>query len=159
LIQTDVDAQPGWLRVAVVDIAATRAELVGEPKLHERLLSAGVKDEEIAAGSVVRVVIHCCDGPEPLNYGVAYVPPGLQVQRSDLVEIRVAPDPKGNGLDRLNVVTQIREVHDTEPSRCRWVPPEPGLWRRTIHCDWMTEEGWQEVRSWGLPILYTKQAP
>jgi len=77
LIQTDVDAAPGSLRMGLVEVAATRSELVGH----------------------------------------------------------------------------------TEPSRCRWVPPDPGLWRRTIHCDWMTDEDWQEVRSWGLPILYTKRGP
>ena len=157
-IQADTFAPPGTLRMALVVVGATREEVVALPELHQLLLSAGVKDEEIVAGSVVQLALHCCDGPDTLTYGVAYAPPSVPVQRGDIVEIRVASAVNAQGLDRLNVVTRVREVHDTTPSHCTWVPQEEGLWRRTLHCDWMEAEGWTEIRSWGLPVVYTKRA-
>ena len=141
----------------VADVA-TRLELVQIQDFYQLALSAGIQDKDIVDGSAIKIQVHCCDGPDVITYGFAWVPAGIQVQRGDIVEVRVALDPDAPGLDRLNVVTQIRQGHDAKPSRCDWIPPQPGLWRRTIFCDWMRSEGWVEVRSWGKPILWMKPA-
>ena len=156
MIQADVDAPPGALRVAKVSDIATRLEIVGNQEFYKLALSAGIADKDMVDGSVIQTQLHCCDGPDVTTYGAAWVPSGIRVHRGDIVEIRVALAPEAPGLERLNVVTQIRQPYDAQPSRCDWIPPEPGLWRRTIFCDWMPSEGWVEVRSWGLPILWMK---
>jgi hypothetical protein len=157
-ISEDVDAPPGALRVASVANIATRLELVQNQDFYKILLAAGIEDKDIVDGSVIRTQVHCCDGPDVTTYGMAWVPAGLELQRGDIVEIRVALDPEEVGLKRFNVVTQVRQPRDAKPSRCDWIPPQPGLWRRTIFCDWMPSEGWVEVRSWGLPYLWMKPA-
>src|SRR5262245_56588725 len=158
-IQSDVDADPGSLRVALVEMVATRAEVIQHPEFHQMLLAAGISNEQLSDGSVIQTRVHCCDGPDVITFGGAYVPPGIQVARGDVVEIRVATDPEADGTKRLNVVTQVRQPAEAKPSHCSWVPAEPGLWRRTLYCDWMPVEGWTEIRSYGLPILWTKPAP
>ena len=155
-IYADTDAPPGARRVALVVQRATRSEILQEEDMHQALLASGLRDEDIADDRVIAVAVHCCDGPDALTYGIAYAPPALELAQGDIVEILVGTGPDGEGLARLNVVTRVREPHGADPSRCNWIPNEPGLWRRTIYCDWMPSEGWVEVRSWGLPILWMK---
>lgn len=158
-IESDVDdPPPGALRVGMVTDIGTRLELVQNQDFYKILLGAGIADKDIVDGSVIRTQLHCCDGPDVTTYGMAWVPSGIQVKRGDIVEIQVASDPEAASLKRFNVVTQIRQPADAKPSRCNWIPPQNGLWRRTIFCDWMPSEGWVEVRSWGNPYLWMKPA-
>jgi len=158
-IYADNDAPAGALRVALAVHGLPRAEVLQYEGLQEALLASGVKDDEIDEHRVIGVAVHCCDGPDTITFGVAWAPPDIAVENGDVVEIRVGRGPEAEGLARLNVVTRIRQRHDADPSRCDWIPKQPGLWRRTIYCDWMPSEGWVEVRSWGLPILWMKPAP
>ncbi|HXX49512.1 MAG TPA: hypothetical protein VEN47_14880 [Myxococcota bacterium] len=160
LLQSDTDAPAGSLRLAVVASVNSREEVLSRPEVMADLKSAGIRDQDLRDGSLILTALHCCNGPDVDTYRYAYVPPGIQLRQGDLVEIRVARDPSGAGLDRINVVTQLREPAGTEPSSCAWLPLQAGLWRRAIYCDWMPAEGWTGVRNWlGQTEVWIKAAP
>ena len=155
-IYADGDAPAGALRVALVVHPLPRSEALQLGDVHQALLASGIADAEITDGRVIGVAVHCCDGPDAITYGVAWSPSDLAVKKGDIVEIRVGTGPDAEGLARLNLVTQVRQPAGADPTRCSWIPDEPGLWRRTIYCEWMPSEGWVEVKSLGLPILWMK---
>ena len=158
LIQTDWDAAPGSLRIAFVSSVASRSDVLASPDPYVKLFeSAGIQEGDIRDGSLVVTQIHCCNGPDRLTYGVAFVPAGIELQYGDIVEIRTARDPQAAGLDRLNVVTRIRQAHDAQTSHCSWMPEREGLWLRTIYCAWMPAEGWKGINDmYGQTTVWVK---
>jgi hypothetical protein len=158
---SDYEAPPGSLRLAAVAHVGLRQEiLAGSPDALADLKSAGLQDQDLRDGSVIVAQIHCCHGPNELSYGFAYVPPGIELEKGDVVEIRVGRGPKAAGLDQLNVVTQVRERADAKPYHCMWWPPGETLWMRAIYCDWMSAEGWTGVKNYlGQTVVWTKPAP
>jgi hypothetical protein len=156
-IQTDYDAPPRSLRIAGVNYVGSRGEVVAQPDYVKLLGSAGIQEADIRDGSLIRTATHCCNGPDSLTYGIAFVPAGIELQYGDVVEIRTARDPEAPGLERLNVVTRIRQAHDARPSHCSWMPDHEGLWLRTIYCDWMPAEGWKGIKNlYGQTTVWVK---
>jgi hypothetical protein len=158
VIQTDYDAPPGSLRMATVSAVASRSEVLTTTDPYVELLaSAGIPEGDIRDGSLVKIAIHCCNGPVLLTYGVAFAPAGIELHEGDVVEVRIARDPQAPGLDRLNVVTRIRQAHDDPHSRCAWLPEHEGLWLRAIYCDWMPGEGWKGIKNmYGQTTVWVK---
>ena len=158
-IQYPYDAPPGSLRLGVVSWVAPRSAVLERRDLMEPLGSAGIPEQDIQDGSVIQMMIHCCDGPTTGSYSFAFAPPGVRPQVGDIVEVRMVHDREADGPARLNVVTRIREPYDTHPSHCAWMPDEKGLWLRAVYCDWMPAEGWTGIRNmYGQTIAWVKAA-
>ena len=134
---------PGSHRLAQVMVLGTRKELVETKDAHDILSRAGIPDAEIRDGSVVLARIYCCGGwAEKPTAPAIYVPPGINVERGDIVELRVGHPPKKGAPGELNTVIRVRQKADDQNGSCRWDPPNERLWMRILYADWMPQEGW-----------------
>lgn len=115
----------------------------------EEFRKVGISESEIHDGSLVAGRIYCCGGTaEGPTRQYAYVPTGLDIHHLDIVEIRTGISPSQNERGVLNTVTRVIQKSGVQDGRCRWIPPDPGLWMRVLYCDWMKEEGWIEQTGW-----------
>ena len=120
---------PGTHRLGEVMAIALRAHIVESPDVYQRLLAAGISDDEIRDGGAGLCRTNCCGGPnEQANSMMFFVPVGLEVRVGDIVEVSnggPAPAP-------VNTLIRVRQsVGATTPS-CRWAPEQEGLWRRVL---------------------------
>jgi len=143
------------LHLGQVMIVADRRTLMEESKpTYDALIASGIKDSDIKDGSTVLARIYCCGGPTTAP--VLYVPSGLEVKTGDIVEFISGRPPKKGDAGLLNTVTRIVQRYDDSSPRCRWDPPNEGLWQRVLYCDWMQEAGW--VKQGGIAPAWFKPA-
>ncbi|QWV94482.1 hypothetical protein KP004_04660 [Geomonas oryzisoli] len=153
----------GSLRLAQVTATGSREEVVQAKDLYDAIIASGIKDSEIADGSVVLARIYCCGGmtkswsSEVVNSTMLYVPKGLSVALGDIVEVRVGHPPKKEEPGVLNVVTRVVQKADDD-GKCWWDPRDDRLWLRVLYCDWMPKEGW--IKQGGInPVWYLPAGP
>lgn len=143
--------------VAEVMFLASREEIVASGKVYEELRRAGIADNDIRNGSLALGRIFCCGGKGTVETEVpaaVYLPPDIRAERGDIVEYVVGAAPDGDDRGRLNTAIAIRNKDGVKSGTCRYVPEDPKLWMRVIHCDWMTDEGW--TKGGGLHPVYFK---
>ena len=149
---------PGSQRLAQVIYLGQRELLKKEKWLYDILTACGVKDEDIRDGSVVLGRIYCCGGPnEGPTAMLIYVPPAMQVELGDIVEVLVGSESSKTDPGKLNTLTKIRQKASESNGPCRWDPPDDRKWARILYADWMKQEGW--VHKGGLyPAWYKPPA-
>jgi len=151
----------GYHQVTEVVYLASKEEIMRTPDAYNALRSAGVGDGGIRNGSIAFGRVFCCGGKgtaETESLAVVYVPLGLSPAKGDIVEFIAGKDPEGKDPGILNTGISIRNKNGIASGECRYVPENPKLWMRVIHCDWMTKEGWQ--KQGGLnPIWYKPAGP
>src|SRR5262245_42105115 len=114
-----VDRVPaGSLRLAQVIALGTREQVLEDRKSYDLLLESGISDAEINGNCVGIGRVYCCGGlAEEPTATAFYVPPGIQVNSGDIVEVRIGYPPKKGEPGRLNTVTQVRQrAKDTHGS-------------------------------------------
>ncbi len=124
--------------------------------MYQQLIALGIPDEDIRDGSVGSGEAMCCGGPPSEDFWILfYVPPNLEVKVGDIVEIRAGELP-GKSDAYPNVVTRLRQKQGT-PAGCRWLPDDPYLWLRTLHCSGIEDEGW--IQQGGPAKFWYKPPP
>ena len=151
----------GYHQVTEVVYLASKEEIMQTPEAYDVLRLAGIANEDIRNGSIVFGRVFCCGGEgtaETESLAVVYFPPDLSAEKGDIVEFIAGRVPEGEDPGSLNTGISIRNKNGIASEECRYVPENPKLWMRVIHCDWMTEEGWQ--KQGGLnPIWYKPVGP
>jgi len=147
----------GYHQVTEIMELAAKEEIMGTPDVYKVIHEAGIKDEEILNGSIALGRVYCCGGEgtaETSNSTIIYIPPSLSAKKGDIVEFIAGKDPEKGNTGQLNTAIKIRNVDGIASKECRYVPEDPRLWLRVIHCNWMDEEGWQ--KQGGLNPIYYK---
>ena len=138
----------GSLRLAQVMQIGKRADILQGKKMYEAIIASGVKDSEVADGSVVAARIFCCGGisanlsSERANAIMMFVPTGINVGSGDIVEVRSGRPPEKGDAGQLNIVTRVVQKYGDTEGKCWWDPKDDRLWLRVLYCDWMPAEGW-----------------
>jgi hypothetical protein len=132
------------LRVTQVAGVATRQEIVATGDHYKYLLASGVADSDLVDGGLIEGRIYCCGGPNESGTAMwVFVPRGLQVERGDILEVRMGRAPSGGDPGKVNTALRVRQKA-SESGPCRWIPEDPKLWVRYLYCPWMEQEGWKE---------------
>lgn len=142
------DVPPGSLRLIQVMAVDSRMEMARDEDFRRQFARTGLPVAQLQDGEAVVGRIYCCGGTaEYPDRQFAFVPPSLEIEPLDIVELRVGTPPQGDSVAKVNWVTRIVQKHDAAQRQCRWVPSDPGLWMRVLYCDWMRREGWIEQTS------------
>lgn len=127
----------------------SRTEIVDSGDHYQFLLSTGIPDADITDGRMIVVQLYCCGGRISEDQAIwAYVPPGIVVEREDMVEIRMGRVPDQGAPGVVNTVTAVRQKAADGGGPCRWEPDNPSLWMRVVHCDGMEQQGWVQRSKW-----------
>jgi hypothetical protein len=146
--------EAGALRLAQVMALAKRSDIVGLGKDYQRLLAAGLPDSVLVDHSIAAGRVFCCNGlVEKTNQIWFYVPPGVDAQLGDIVEMRLGREPGKHEAGTVNVVTRVRDRASAAEHPCRWEPPNDRLWMRVLNCDGLAEAGWTHKNGIGQPWL------
>lgn len=148
--------EPGAHKVTEIMNLFSEEEIRSLSYISDPLVSAGVDLASIRDGSVVAGRVHCCGGAgtaETENSVFVYVPQKLNVKQGDILEFVEGHGPEGKGKSQLNVAVKVRHKDGIGSGICKWVPENPNLWRRVLHCAWMGREGWNEG-GWLSPEWY-----
>jgi hypothetical protein len=131
-------------------------EGAGQRWIYEALIAQGVEDSDIQDGSVALGRMYCCKPDGDDSSLVFYVPPDIQLNYGDIVEIRVGsrPKPKKGVLAVISKAVRIREKAGDANSACRWFPEHEGKWLRILTCDWMEAEGWVYYKTFRAKAWY-----
>lgn len=138
----------GSLRLAQVMQIGKRADILQSKDIYEAIIASGIKDSDIADGSVVVARIFCCGGisanlsSERANAIMMFVPSGITAGLGDVVEVRSGHPPEKGDAGQLNVVTRMVQKYEDKEGGCWWDPKDDRLWLRVLYCDWMPKEGW-----------------
>jgi len=130
-------------QVTEITYVASKEEVLAEPGLVRALNTAGIGSSEIQNGSVAVGRVYCCGGSiETYVNAVVYFPPGLEVAERDIVEFVVGAGASSPGQQSINTAVRVRHKDGVDSGECQWLPNNPALWMRVIHCPWMEQEGW-----------------
>lgn len=152
----------GSLHLGQAMASMSREALIKQKPLYEAVTAAGIKDADIADGSLVAVRIFCCGGitkelsAEVSNSRLVFVPRGYEVGPDDIVEFRVGHAAKGKVSPVLNTVTGVVQKGGTGAETCWWDPRDETKWLRVLFCDWMPAKGW--VKQEGVNPAWFKPA-
>jgi hypothetical protein len=142
---------PGAHRVAQVITVGKRSEILGTP-IYKLFTDGGISDALIVDGSGAVAIVYCCGEKYSGDTSIVfYSPPGLKLEPRDVVELKMGKEPNGSEYGTVNTALAIRAEPSDFAKQCRWVPRDDHegtslqLWRRTIYCDWMPQEGWTEI--------------
>lgn len=127
----------------------SRTEIVDSAEHYRFLLDTGIPDADLTDGRLIVVQLYCCGGRISEDQAIwAFVPPGIAVERGNVVEIRMGrvPDPGSPGV--VNTVIAVRQQVAEGGGPCRWEPDNPSLWMRVLHCDGMEQQGWVQRSKW-----------
>ena len=153
--------QGSHILTMVVQLASRQETLAtGEDGALGSLHRHGIRDEDIADGSVAVGFVYCCGGKVSRDtMWVFYVPPEFHLAVGDVVELEVGkPENKKHAEPGvINRVVQVRESFKDETGSCRWDPEDERMWARILYCDWMKSEGWKYKG--GLSKTWYKPAP
>ena len=149
--------QTGALRVTQVSQLASREQILRDPN-YTLLLASGLEDAELRDGSLGVGKTFCCGKTDQGLMMYFYIPPDVEVDLGDVVEVRMGRKSKGKDAGELNTVTRVRVPFEEAQDVCRWDPPDDSLWRRVLYCDWMEEEGWVLFTK-GMSKAWLKPAP
>ena len=152
--------QAGALRVTVVGMLGTRAEILELGVHYDLLIASGIADSDLRDGSLGAGKTFCCGKTDEGLATWFYIPPGVEVEPGDVVEVRMGRKPKGKHRGdpgELNTVTRVRFRNGEYDGICWWDPPDDSLWRRIFYCKGMEEEGWTLAK--GAWKAWIKPAP
>ena len=140
---------------------ATRAEILELGFHYDLLIASGIEDSDLRDGSLASGKTFCCGKTDEGQAMWFYVPPGVDVELGDIVELRMGRNPRakreGEDPGEPNTVTRVRIRNGENDGICWWDPPEEYLWRRILRCKWMEEEGW--ILAKGSWKAWIKSAP
>jgi hypothetical protein len=133
----------GVLVLGQVAHVGSRTEIVDSGDHYQFLLSTGIPGADITDGRMIVAQLYCCGGRISEDQAIwAFVPPGIIVEREDLVEIRMGRVPSPGAPGVVNTVAAVRQKAAEGDGPCRWEPDSPSLWMRVVHCDDMEQQGW-----------------
>ena len=144
------EPKTAYLLLAQIGGFDTREQVLNNLKKDDKLArdfeTLGVSVEEIGNKSFVITRSTCCGGPGEWSIG-AFVPPNIDADIGDVVEIRHSQEEVGEHA-MFNVVVGVRAKPgpsgDLTGTACRWVPDNERLWLRNIYCEGLEQDGWQE---------------
>lgn len=135
------EAPENSLRLVEVMALASKSDVQNNRYIYEPLEAAGIRDalsrdETIGGGRV-----YCCGGKmDEAFFHYFYIPPDIQVDIGDIVEIRCGSLPRA-GKSTVNTVTRVVQKKSEPSDVCRWEPQDK-IYGRVLYCDWMPEQGW-----------------
>lgn len=136
---------PNAAMLAETMVFLTRSDILHqeEGRTYRELINYGIKDKDIGDKSIGLGRIMCCGGPAEQDSVRFYIPPGMNVELGDIVEIS-GGDQASSAMPypRPNTVLRIRQKASSGSNKCRWVPEDPRLWGRLLYCDGLEKEGW-----------------
>jgi hypothetical protein len=127
----------------------TRREIVESGEHYRFLLSTGIADADITDGRMAVIQLYCCGGKISADQAIwAYVPPDVNVEPQQILEVRMGRVPREGDPGVVNAVTVIRQQATDSSGPCRWEPDNPSLWMRVVHCDGLEQQGWVQRGKW-----------
>jgi hypothetical protein len=150
--------EAGTLRLAQIVNLATREEILKLGVHRQHLLASGLTDSDLKDGSVAAGQINCCHPSTDEGTSLwFYVPPDMQLEVGDIVEVRMGRESTKTDPGAVNTAVKVREKKDAPDSECSWDPPNNMMWSRILYCKWMPAEGWTLKN--GLYKTWLKRAP
>lgn len=153
-IHTDFAVPDDSLRLAQILEVETRDTIIKMKQAHEAILASGMEDASIVDNSVGVARICCCGGVgEGSMTIITYIPPGINAEPGDIVELKIGHAPEKGRAGAMNTITRVVQRPGDKEGHCWWDPKDDRLWQRVLYCDWMQKEGW--VKQGGMsPAWY-----
>jgi hypothetical protein len=139
------EAPENSLRLVEVMALASKSDVQNNRYIYEPLEAAGIQDAVSREGSIGGGRVYCCGGKmDEAFFHYFYIPPEIQIDIGDIVEIRCGSLPRG-GKPNVNTVTRVVEKKSDTSDICRWEPQDK-IYGRVLYCDWMPEQGWVKYK-------------
>ena len=146
------EAPENALRLVEVLGVASKSDIQNNRYIYEPIQAAGIQEAFDRDGSIGAGRVYCCGGKMDeafLHY--FYIPPDIQIDNGDIVEIRCGSLPR-DGKSTVNTVTRIVQKKSDTQGDCRWEPQDK-TYGRVLYCDWMPEQGWVKYKgTWVKPL-------